>query len=150
MGHCGSTRSANSASHPDSTVAKRGSQRNAWVVIPGDHRARPARAVPCKDEGAFMKRSGTGMAVGLSAMFAAIGCNDYGHTFQVPTGATITSLSPANATAGSPQFTLTVVGGVFVAKTVVQWNGGTIATQVQTDSAAEITGTNATPSARAG
>src|SRR5260370_38618503 len=57
-------------------------------------------------------------------MFAAIGCNDYGNTFQVPTGATITSLSPANATAGSPQFTLTVVGGVFVAKTVVQWNGG--------------------------
>ncbi len=73
-----------------------------------------------------MKRSWTALAVALSAIFAAIGCNDYGNTFQVPTGATITSLSPANITAGSPQFTLTVVGGVFVAKTVVQWNGGTI------------------------
>ncbi len=91
-----------------------------------------------------MKRSWTAMAVALSAMFAAIGCNDYGNTFQVPTGATITSLSPANATAGSPQFTLTVVGGVFVAKTVVQWNGGTIATQVQTDSAGNVTGITAT------
>src|SRR6266852_4091822 len=123
---------------------KRGSQRNGRVVVSGDHRARPALAVTCDDEGVFMKRSWTAMAVALSAMFAAIGCNDYGNTFQVPTGATITSLSPANATAGSPQFTLTVVGGVFVAKTVVQWNGGTIATQVQTDSAGNITGVTAT------
>src|SRR5258708_34958664 len=91
-----------------------------------------------------MKRSWTAMAVALSAMFAAIGCNDYGNTFQVPTGATITSLSPADITAGSPQFTLTVVGGVFVAKTVVQWNGGTIATQVQTDSGGNVIGITAT------
>jgi hypothetical protein len=91
-----------------------------------------------------MKRSWTALAVALSAVFAAIGCNDYGNTFQVPTGATITSLSPANTTAGSPQFTLAVVGGVFVAKTVVQWNGGTIATQVQTDSAGNVTGITAT------
>ncbi len=91
-----------------------------------------------------MKRSWTALAVALSAIFAAIGCNDYGNTFQVPTGATITSLSPANITAGSPQFTLTVVGGVFVAKTVVQWNGGTIATQVQTDSGGNVIGITAT------
>src|SRR5258707_2937503 len=113
---------------------KRGSQRNGRVVVSGDHQARPALAVTRDDEGVFMKRSWTALAVALSAVFAAIGCNDYGNTFQGPTGATITSLSPANITAGSPQFTLTVVGGVFVAKTVVQWNGGTIATQVQTDS----------------
>ena len=91
-----------------------------------------------------MKRSWTALAVALAAIFAAIGCNDYGNTFQVPTGASIISLSPSNAMAGSPQFTLTVVGGVFVAKTVVQWNGGTIATQVQTDSAGNITGITAT------
>lgn len=91
-----------------------------------------------------MKRSWTALAVALSAILAAIGCNDYGNTFQVPTGASITSLSPANVTAGSPQFTLTVVGSGFVAKTVVQWNGGTIATQVQTDSAGNVIGITAT------
>jgi len=91
-----------------------------------------------------MKRSWTAMAVALPAMFAAVGCNDYGNTFQVPTGGTITSLSPSTITAGSAQFTLTVVGGGFVAKTVVQWNGGTIATQVQTDSAGNVTGITAT------
>jgi len=91
-----------------------------------------------------MKRSWTALAVALSAILAEIGCNDYGNTFQVPTGASITSLSPANMTAGSPQFTLTVVGSGFVAKTVVQWNGGTIATQVQTDSAGNVIGITAT------
>jgi hypothetical protein len=91
-----------------------------------------------------MRRSWTALAVALSAIFAAMGCNDYGNTFQVPTGASISSLSPANTTAGSPQFTLTVVGGGFVAKTVVQWNGGTIATQLQTDSAGNVIGITAT------
>jgi len=91
-----------------------------------------------------MKRSWTALAVALSAIFAAVGCNDYGNTFQTPTGGTITSLSPANIAAGSPQFTLTVVGGPFVTKTVVQWNGGTIATQVQTDSNGNVLGITAT------
>jgi len=91
-----------------------------------------------------MKRYWTALAVALSAIFAAAGCNDYGNTFQVPTGGTITSLSPSTITAGSAQFTLTVVGGPFVGKTVVQWNGGTIATQVQTDSAGNVTGITAT------
>lgn len=91
-----------------------------------------------------MKRSWTALAVALSAIFAAVACNDYGNTFQVPTGGTITSLSPANIMAGSPQFTLTVVGGPFVTKTVVQWNGGTIATQVQTDSNGNVLGITAT------
>ena len=94
-----------------------------------------------------MKRSWTALAVALAAIFAAIGCNDYGNTFQVPTGGTITSLSPANITAGSAQFTLTVVGGPFVTKTVVQWNGGTIPTQVQMDSAGNVTGITATVAA---
>jgi len=94
-----------------------------------------------------MKRSWTALAVALSAIFAATGCNDYGNTFQVPTGATITALSPADITAGSGSFTLTVIpapGTVFVAKTVVQWNGGTIATQLLADSAGNITGITAT------
>src|ERR1700680_1561296 len=94
-----------------------------------------------------MKRSWTALAVALSAIFAAIGCNDYGNTFQVPTGATITALSPANIAAGSPSFSLTVIpapGTGFVAKTVVQWNGGTIPTQLQTDSSGNVTGITAT------
>jgi hypothetical protein len=94
-----------------------------------------------------MKRSWTALTVALSAIFAAIGCNDYGNTFQVPTGATITALSPANIAAGSPSFTLTVIpapGTGFVAKTVVQWNGGTIPTQLQTDSGGNVIGITAT------
>jgi hypothetical protein len=91
-----------------------------------------------------MKRSWTALAVALAAIFAAIGCNDYGNTFQVPTGGSIGSLSPANVTAGSPQFTLTVVGSGFVAKTVVQWNGQTLVTQLLTDSSGNVVGTSAT------
>jgi len=55
-----------------------------------------------------MRRFWTALAVALAAIFAAAACNDYGNTFQVPTGASITSLSPSNMPAGSPQFTLTV------------------------------------------
>src|SRR5260370_37670472 len=92
------------------------------------------------EEGVLMKRMWTALAVALSAIFAAAGCNDYGNTFQVPTGASITSLSPSNMPAGSPQFTLTVNGGGFVAKTVVQWTGTTIPTQVQTASSGACLG----------
>jgi hypothetical protein len=91
-----------------------------------------------------MKRSWTALAVALAAAFAVIGCNDYGNTFQVPTGGTINALSPANVTAGSPQFTLTVTGSGFVAKTVVQWNGQTIATVVTTDTSGNVIGVTAT------
>jgi hypothetical protein len=94
-----------------------------------------------------MKRFWTALAVALAAIFAAAGCNDYGNTFQVPTGASISSLSPSNMPAGSPQFTLIVNGGGFVAKTVVQWNGATIPTTVKTDSAGNILGISATVSA---
>jgi len=91
-----------------------------------------------------MKRSWTAMAVALTAIFAAMGCNDYGNTFQVPTGATITALSPSTATAGSQQFTLQVLGSGFVTQTVVQWNNQTIPTQVQTDTNGNVTGITAT------
>jgi trimeric autotransporter adhesin len=90
-----------------------------------------------------MKPFGTALAVAVT-IFALAGCNDYGNTFQVPTGASISSLSPSDIPAGSPQFTLTVNGGGFVAQTVVQWNEKTIPTQVQTDSAGNVTGITAT------
>jgi hypothetical protein len=94
-----------------------------------------------------MRRFGAALAVALAAIFAAASCNDYGNTFQVPTGASISSLSPSNMPAGSQQFTLIVNGGPFVAKTVVQWNGATIPTTVRTDSAGNVLGISATVSA---
>jgi hypothetical protein len=93
-----------------------------------------------------MTRFGTAFAVAVMIL-AVAGCNDYGNTFQVPTGASVSSLSPSNMPAGSPQFTLTVNGGGFVAKTVVQWNEKTIPTQVNTDSSGNVTGITATVAA---
>jgi hypothetical protein len=89
-----------------------------------------------------MKRSWTGfcvagqsvgLAISLAVALAAIalvGCNDYGNTFQNPTGAPINFISPSDAIAGGPDFTLTVTSssGGFVSKTIVQWNGKTIPT----------------------
>ena len=70
--------------------------------------------------------------------FVAGGCNDYGNTFQVPTGAQISSLSPSTIAAGTSQFTLSVLGGGFVAKTVVQWNGQTLTSTAVTDSSGNV------------
>ncbi len=70
-----------------------------------------------------MKRSWTTLAVAFAALFAAAGCGGTNTTFQVNTGATLTFLSPADATAGGQGFTLTVNGSGFVSNTVVQWNG---------------------------
>ena len=70
-----------------------------------------------------MKRFWRTLAVALAAIFAAAGCGGTNTTFQPNTGATLTFLSPADANAGTGDFTLTVNGGGFVAKTVVQWNG---------------------------
>jgi hypothetical protein len=89
----------------------------------------------------------TALAVAVMAIFAGAGCNDYGNTFQNNTGATITSLSPVQVSAGTADFTLTVIGGVFVAKTVVQWNGTTIPTTVTLDSAGNVLTLTATVSA---
>lgn len=97
-----------------------------------------------------MKRSWTALAVAAVAVLAVAGCNDYGNTFQNNTGATITSISPSVISACVPtqtvtcDFTLTVNGGTFVAKTVVQWNGKTLATTLPTDSAGNILGNIAT------
>jgi hypothetical protein len=84
------------------------------------------------------------LGVVLAAIFAAAGCNDYGNTFQNPTGASLSSLSPSNIAAGSSDFTLTVTGSGFVAKTVVQWNQKTIATTVSTNSAGNVISVTAT------
>jgi hypothetical protein len=82
-----------------------------------------------------MKRYWTALAVALLAIFAVAGCNDYGNTFQNNTGAGLAFLSPAQMSAGSGDFTLTVNGRGFVLKTVVQWNGKPLATTVPVDSA---------------
>jgi hypothetical protein len=77
----------------------------------------------------FMRRPASGLAF-LAVILTVAGCNDYGNTFQNPTGAGISFLAPADASAGGADFTLTVTSptGGFVAKTVVQWNGKTIPT----------------------
>jgi len=87
-----------------------------------------------------MRRSWTALAVAAVAVLAVAGCNDYGNTFQNNTGATILSISPSVISAGSADFVLTVNGGTFVAKTVVQWNGKTLDTTLPTDSAGNILG----------
>ena len=64
----------------------------------------------------------------ILAVATVAGCNDYGNTFQNPTGAPINFIAPSDAVAGGGDFMLTVTSnsGGFVAKTVVQWNGKTI------------------------
>jgi WD40-like Beta Propeller Repeat len=66
----------------------------------------------------------------IASLFAASGCNDYGNTFQVPTGAAVSFIAPSQANAGGAAFTLSVASpsGGFVTQTVVQWNGKTIPT----------------------
>lgn len=87
-----------------------------------------------------MKRLGAACTVLLLlvAIVTVAGCNDYGNTFQSNTGASISTLSPSNVSAGGSDFTLTVNGSGFVAKTVVQWNGKTIASTAVTDTAGNV------------
>jgi hypothetical protein len=85
-----------------------------------------------------MKRPWTALAVAVVAILAASGCNDYGNTFQSNTGGLISSLSPPNINAGGPDLTLTVNGGGFVAKTVVQWNGKNLVTTLTTNSSGNV------------
>ncbi len=80
-----------------------------------------------------MKRSWTALAVALVTILAGAGCNDYGNTFQINTGANLQFLSPSTISAGSPGFTLIVDGFGFVAQTKVQWNGQNLPTTVTTD-----------------
>jgi len=91
-----------------------------------------------------MKRSWTALAVALAAIFAGAGCNDYGNTFQNNTGASISFLSPAQISAGNADFVMTVNGGGFVTKTVVQWNGKPLKTTPTLDSAGNILNETAT------
>ena len=91
-----------------------------------------------------MMRSWTALAVAAAAILAVAGCNDYGNTFQGNTGATITSISPSQWSAGNGGFTLSVFGGTFVKGTVIQWNGKTIPTVLPTDSLGNILGNIAT------
>ena len=83
-----------------------------------------------------MKRSWTAIAVAFAAIFAATSCNDYGNTFQSNTGAFLQFVSPSNAAAGGPDFTLTVSGGGFVTQTVITWNQAKLKTCVVTTTAA--------------
>ena len=70
------------------------------------------------------------LAAIAASLLALSGCNDYGNTFQAPTGAAISFLAPSQANAGGAEFTITVSSptGGFVEKTVVQWDGKTIPT----------------------
>src|SRR6267378_7443364 len=129
-----STRSAISASHPQSTLAPRVPRRSPKQASPD------AVGLARKDQGVSMKRSWTALAVAAVAVLAVAGCNDYGNTFQNNTGATILSISPSVVSAGSADFVLTVNGGRFVAKTVVQWNGKALDSTLPTDSAGNILG----------
>ena len=85
-----------------------------------------------------MKRFGAACALALAVIYLTAGCNDYGNTFQSPTGAGIISLAPANASAGGSTFTLNVFGSGFITGTVVQWNGKTLPTQLVEDANANI------------
>lgn len=91
-----------------------------------------------------MMRSWTALAVAAAAILAVAGCNDYGNTFQGNTGATLTSISPSQWSAGNGGFTLSVFGGTFVKGTVIQWNGKTLPTTLPTDSLGNILGNIAT------
>src|SRR5215472_14080127 len=85
-----------------------------------------------------MKRFGAACALALAVICLTAGCNDYGNTFQSPTGAAITSLAPANASAGGATFTLNVFGAGFRTGTVVQWNGKTLPSQLVEDASHNI------------
>ena len=80
-----------------------------------------------------MKRFGAACALALAVIGWTAGCNDYGNTFQAPTGARLSSIAPSNASAGGSTFTLNLFGAGFVPKTVVQWNGKNLPTQVSLD-----------------
>jgi len=91
-----------------------------------------------------MKRFGAACAFALAVIGWTAGCNDYGNTFQAPTGASLTNLAPSNASAGAGAFTLNLFGRGFLPKTVVQWNGKTIPTTVTTDANNNVLSVTAT------
>src|SRR5215831_198891 len=100
--------------------------------------------MPVDNKGVLMKRYGAACVLALAVMFVTAGCNDYGNTFVPNTGASIVSLSPSIVNAGASTFTITIFGGGFVTKTVVQWNGKNIPTTVNTDANNNIINVSAT------
>ncbi len=76
--------------------------------------------------------SGTPTAVGVfSITLSATNANGTGTgllTLTIGATPTISSLSPTCATAGGPQFTLTVNGTNFISTSTVKWNGTALAT----------------------
>jgi hypothetical protein len=88
-----------------------------------------------------MMRSLAALAVALTAIFAATGCNDYGNTFQGNTGVGLAFISPANVTAGGPDLTITLTpsaGFSFVVQTTVTWDQKNLKTCVVTTTAASV------------
>lgn len=85
-----------------------------------------------------MKRFAATCALAFAVIFLTAGCNDYGNTFQQNTGASLVSISPQNASAGDPGFTLTAFGSGFVTGTVIQWNGHTLTTTQVLDANSNI------------
>jgi len=85
-----------------------------------------------------MKRFGATCALAFAVIFLTAGCNDYGNTFQQNTGASLTSIAPANASTGDAGFTLTAFGSGFVTGTVIQWNGHTLTTTPVLDANSNI------------
>ena len=80
-----------------------------------------------------MKRFWTAVAVAGFAFGWLAGCNDYNNSIQNNTGATLTNLSPSGVPAGASDFQLTVNASQFNgfnAKTVIQWNGTKMPTNV--------------------
>lgn len=59
----------------------------------------------------------------LVAVFLAAGCDSTQNTIQGNTGAALSFLAPADATAGGVDFTLNVNGAGFASNSVVRWNG---------------------------
>jgi Putative Ig domain/IPT/TIG domain len=80
-------------------------------------------------------------SVTISASNGASSCNTASATLVITirTAPTISSLSPTCATAGGPQFTLTVNGTNFVSGSTVNWNGTPLVTTFV--SAAQLTAT---------
>jgi len=95
-----------------------------------------------------MKRSWAALAVIFIAHAAVAGCNDYGNTFQNPTGAGVSFISPTQTSACIPapasnsclDLTLTLTGSGFVAQTKVQWNRKNLVTTVPVDGSGTVLG----------
>jgi len=77
-------------------------------------------------------------ALTLTVVFCSVcilaGCNDYNNSIQTSTGATITNVSPSGVAAGATSdLTITVIaslGNPFPSKTIVEWNGVKLASQL--------------------